>query len=56
MENLSFGDKYSRKNIPLPNKKEYMKQLIYAVRKFINALRWRVYFYKIKTETDQEKK
>ena len=56
MENLSFGGKYSPKNIPLPNKKEYMKQLIYAVRKFINALRWRVYFYKMKTETDQEKK
>jgi hypothetical protein len=30
--------------------------LIYAVRKFINALRWRVYFYKMETETDQEKK
>ena len=56
MENLSFGGKFSPKNIPLPNKKEYMKQLIYAVRKFINALRWRVIFYKMKTETDQEKK
>ena len=57
MENLDFlGDKHSSKNIPLPSKKEYMKQLIYAVRKFINALRWRVYFHKMKTESDKEKK
>ena len=33
-----------------------MKHLIYAVRKFINALRWRVYFYKLKNESDQNKK
>ena len=57
MENLDFlGEKHSSKNIPLPSKKEYMKQLIYAVGKFINALRWRVYFYKMKTESDKEKK
>ena len=56
MENLNFGGKHSSKNIPLPNKKEYMKHLIYAVRKFINALRWRVYFYKLKNESDQNKK
>ena len=58
MENLSFGGKYSSKNIPLPSKKEYKKQLIYAVKKFINNLRWRVFFHKmkIKNETDKEKK
>ena len=56
MENLNFGGKYSPKNIPLPSKKEYMKQLIYAVGKFINALRWRVYFYKMKNASDKEKK
>ena len=58
MENLEFGGKYSAKNIPLPSRKEYKKQLIYAVRKFVNNLRWRTFFYiaKTKSETDKEKK
>ena len=58
MENLDFGGKYSSKNIPLPSKKEYKKQQIYAVKEFINNLRWRVFFHKmkIKSETDKENK
>ena len=58
MENLDFGGKYSTKNIPLPGQKEYKKQLIYAVKKFINNLRWRAFFYILETKSkaDKEKK
>lgn len=50
------GEALCGKNIPLPNRKEYMKQLIYAVGKFINALHWRVYFHKMKHASEKEKK
>ena len=55
MENLDFGGKYSTKNIPLPGQKEYKKQLIYAVKKFINNLRWRAFFYILETKSKANK-
>ena len=35
---------YSTKNIPIPTKKEYLKNLIIKTEKFIKNLRWRTFF------------
>ena len=36
---------YSRKNIPLPTKFSYQKQLVKATEKFMRNLRWKVFFF-----------
>ena len=36
---------YSGKNIPLPSKKEYLKQLTFSTEKFVKNLRWRAHFF-----------
>ena len=36
---------YSRKNIPIPSKKEYIMQLTHSTEKFIANLRWRSHFH-----------
>ena len=38
-----FG--YSLKNIPIPSKKEYLKELTHSVEKFVRNLRWRAHFF-----------
>ena len=41
---------YSMKNIPLPSRKEYLKQLTFSTEKFISNLRWRAHFFLKPTE------
>ena len=36
---------YSLKNIPVPNRDTYMKQLIYQVEKVIQRIRWKAHFF-----------
>ena len=45
MENIKKLDfNYSLKDIPLTNKKEYTIKLYDAASKFINRLRWKIFF------------
>ena len=43
MERVNFS--YSLKNIPIPSKNEYLKNMIFKLESFIKALRWKVIFY-----------
>ena len=43
MERVSFN--YSVKNIPLPSKNAYFKNLIFKLEGFIKRIRWKVYFF-----------
>ena len=49
-----FEVPYSLKNIPIPSKLQYQKQLISKVEKFVTNLRWKWFF--ITNPTDSEKK
>ena len=40
-----FKIEYSVKNIPLPETKAYLKQLIESVGKFVNNISWRAHFF-----------
>ena len=42
-ESVNLG--YSTKNIPIPNKKEYLKCLISKAEKFMRNIRWRTFFF-----------
>ena len=42
-QQVNFG--YSRKNIIIPNKKEYLMQLTHSLGTFVNNLRWRAEIY-----------
>ena len=42
IKKISFS--YSLKDIPLTNKKEYLTKMYDATSKFINRLRWKVFF------------
>ena len=50
MERQNFG--YSLKNIPVPNKKSYLKALIDKIGNFICRARWKAYFYDKKLDKD----
>ncbi len=54
MDQVNFG--YSTKNIPIPNKKDYLQQLIKSAEKFIRTARWRSHFFLKPTtsKTDKE--
>ena len=43
MERVSFN--YSVKNIPIPSKNAYFKNLIFKLESFIKRIRWQVYFF-----------
>ena len=45
-----------KKNIPIPSRNSYLNLLIAQTGKFLNALRWRVFFFKYgdKNKTKQE--
>ena len=36
---------YSTKNIPIPHRNDYVKQLIFKTEKFLKNLRWRSFFF-----------
>ena len=40
METLPFTQDHSAKNIPIPGKMEYMKQLVFSIEKLINRMRF----------------
>ena len=52
MEKISFN--YSLKNIPLPNKDAYRKNLIHKVESFIKRIRWKAFFFENKYENVNE--
>ena len=43
MEKFNFV--HSLKNIPIPSKDQYMKQLLGKTEDFIERLRWKAFFY-----------
>ena len=43
MERVSFN--YSMKNIPIPSKNTYLKNLIFKLESFIKRIRWKAYFF-----------
>ena len=51
-----FDLPYSKKNIPLNSKKEYLLQLVHSVEKFVRNLRWRAYFYLNPQQKPQKEK
>jgi hypothetical protein len=53
MDQVNLG--YSTKNIPIPDKKEYLKRLISSAEKLIGRIRWRTYFF-LKKDTNKESK
>ena len=48
--------KYSLKDIPICNKKEYLIKLYDATSKFINRLRWKLFFYNHEDNSPYENK
>ena len=50
---LNFN--YSKKNIAIPSREEFLLQLIYSVEKFVRNLRWRAYFFLHPEKRGQEK-
>ena len=45
MEQLNFAGKYSFKNITIPEKLEYTKQLVYSIEQLLRRMRWRAFYY-----------
>ena len=43
MERVNFS--YSLKNIPIPNKNVYLKNMIFKLESFIKRIRWKAFFY-----------
>ena len=43
MEKLNFS--YSMKNIPLPTKNSYQKDLIFNLESIMKRIRWKVFFF-----------
>ena len=52
MEQVNFN--YSLKNIPLPNKDTYQKNLIHKLETFIKRIRWKAFFFENKNEYTSE--
>ena len=47
---------YSLKDIPLANQKEYLTKLYDATSKFVNRLRWKLFFYNNEDISPRESK
>ena len=45
LEKLAMAGKYSTKNIPIPKKSEYMKNLISQMEKIVKCMRWKALFF-----------
>ena len=54
IKKISFP--YSLKDIPLTNKKEYLTKMYDATSKFINRLRWKVFFCKKENNDPYERR
>ena len=52
MEKASLN--YSLKNIPIPNKESYMKQLIGYTESLIQRMRWRAYHFLRDKDKDKD--
>ena len=52
MEKVNFN--YSLKNIPLPTKDTYWKNLIHKLERFIKKIRWKAFFFENKNEFANE--
>ena len=50
MEKVYFN--YSMKNIPIPTKNPYLKNLIFKLESFIKRIRWKAYFFEKPNEID----
>ena len=48
--------KYSLKDIPLNNKKQYLTRMYDATTKFINRLRWKIFFHNNENNDQYERK
>ena len=42
------------KNIPIPSKQQYLKQLISKIESFVRRLRWKAFFFDYKEQAEQE--
>ena len=51
MENRNLG--YSSKNIPIVSKDLYLKELINKTEQFIRRVRWKVFHFLSKNETEE---
>ena len=52
MEQVNFN--YSFKNIPLPSKDTYRKNLIQKLLSFIKKIKWKAFFFENKNESTNE--
>ena len=43
---------YSTKNIPIPNKNRYLKEMISKLESFIKRLRWKAFFFDFKNNNE----
>ena len=48
--------KYSLKDVPLSNKKQYLTRMYDATTKFINRLRWKIFFHNNENNDQYERK
>jgi hypothetical protein len=53
MDQVNLG--YSTKNIPIPDKKEYLKRMISSAERLIRRIRWRTFFFLNKDATTEKK-
>ena len=53
MDRIRFN--YSLKNIPVPGKKQYLKQLLDKTEQFVKNIRWRAFFFLNPTATSDVK-
>ena len=51
MERVKFN--YSMKNIPIPSKNAYLKNLIFKLESFIKRIRWKAYFFENSNEINE---
>ena len=51
MERVKF--KYSMKNIPIPSKNAYSKNLIFKLESVIKRIRWKAYFFENSNEINE---
>ena len=54
MEKINLG--YSLKNIPVPGKESYMKNLLSMIESFLRRVRWKAYWFNNKKEDNAPKK
>ena len=51
MERVKFN--YSMKNIPIPSKNAYLKNLIFKLESFIKRIRWKAYLFENSNEINE---